>query len=92
MYRRGLQSAAAARTPMIKFVGKRSGVKVPSAPVAAAKKAPPSPGQVQQLPVKHVKAGTGVDFATLNGKAWFGRPQFSAKEMEAIASGGASEI
>lgn len=79
---------------MIKFVGKRSGHKVAPLPATAAAVAAPKKAlapNVQQ-PVKSAKAGTGVDFATLSGKAWFGRPQFSAKEMEAIASGGASEI
>ena len=35
-------------------------------------------------------AGSGVDFRTLKGKAFYGRPSLSLKEMEEIDSGGAS--
>jgi pyruvate/2-oxoglutarate dehydrogenase complex dihydrolipoamide acyltransferase (E2) component len=75
------------RVPLIKFRGKRSNI--PNAshistqnyakPIASTK-----PG------VKMAKEGKGVDFTTLKGGAWFGRPKLSVAEIEAIESGGAT--
>jgi len=78
-------AAARLRTPLIKFThGKRT---LPAKAPAAA----PAPATVAAS-AKPVKVGTGVDFATLKGKAWFGRPLLSEKEMLAIESGGASAL
>jgi len=73
------------RTPLIKFIGKRS-------LVAAVKHAAPAAAapMVSASSVKPVKDGKGVDFLTMPGGAWFGRPLLSAAEIEAIESGGAS--
>ena len=73
--------ASHSRTPLIKFLGKRSLIKATPAQSTAAM---PYPSQAE------IKDGGGVDFRTLG--AWFGRPQLSDREMEAIESGGASEI
>ena len=84
------------RTPLIKFVGKRPKNVTPNVvilkPQIANQSFPviqagnPSPAQ------RVVKRGSGVDFATLKGKAMFGRPAISVKEIEAIASGGAIDF
>lgn len=76
------------RVPLIKFLGKRSLLKnaVPTSAAAPMKTA--SPINVK----KPVKEGNGVDFRTLTGGAWFGRPELSESEIEAIESGGASLI
>ena len=80
-------AAARLRTPLIKFThGKRT---LPAKAPAAAPT--PAPATVAAS-AKPVKVGTGVDFATLKGKAWFGRPLLSEKEMLAIESGGASAL
>ena len=85
------------RVPLIKFLGKRSLMKVVAvsaptevalpvkiaAPVAAKQPAPASTAKV-------VKAGNGVDFSTLKGGAMFGRPALSQREMDAIENGGAT--
>ena len=83
------------RVPLIKFLGKRSDIKhnsapaapvaVAQAPVAAQKGTAPKSAPVTKKP------STGVDFQTLKGGAWYGRPVLTAKEMEAIESGGATE-
>lgn len=75
------------RTPLIKFIGKRSLAAaakhaVPAAALAAASNSLGKP----------VKEGSGVEFDSLPGGAWFGRPQLSAAEIEAIESGGASAM
>ena len=75
-------STSSHRTPSIKFIGKRSLVK--AQPKAVGNAAKPFPS------AKAVKEGNGVDFRTVEGGAWFGRPQMSDAEMEAIESGGAS--
>ena len=73
------------RTPLIKFLGKRSLLKnTAPTPAAAPMKTGPS------IVKKPVKDGNGVDFRTLVGGAWFGRPELSESEIEAIESGGAS--
>jgi hypothetical protein len=79
------------RVPLIKFLGKRSEIKhnsAPAAPVAVAQA--PVAAQKGTAPVTK-KPSTGVDFQTLKGGAWYGRPVLTAKEMEAIESGGATE-
>ena len=82
------------RTPSIKFLGKRSllvakhGVAHTNAP--AAKAVPPA--VVIQASTVPKKVGTGVEFTTLRGGALFGRPALSAREVEAIISGGATAI
>jgi len=74
------------RTPLIKFIGKRS-------LAAAAKRAvPASVAPVASSPAKVLMPGTGADFLSMPGGAWFGRPQISVAEMEAIESGGASAV
>lgn len=81
------------RVPLIKFVGKRARGPVQTNPqVFLAQTLPTAAPQVAARPTasKVVKVGTGVDFATLKGKAWFGRPTVSELEMEAVQSGGAS--
>jgi len=75
------------RTPLIQFIGKRSLAAaakhaVPAAALAAASNSLGKP----------VKEGLGVEFDSLPGGAWFGRPQLSAAEIEAIESGGASAM
>ena len=70
--------------PSIKFIGKRSLIKSP-AKAAASHNAPVSTNQV-------VIEGNGEDFRSMDGGAWFGRPQLTDREMEAIESGGATEI
>lgn len=82
-------SVAQHRTPSIKFVGKRSKAPVLRVAVSPHPVSQPQPAAAAPKPVK---VGTGVDFATLKGKAWFGRPGLSAKEMAAIESGGASDL
>lgn len=81
------QAAAALRVPSIKFLGKR-----PKHPIVAAAKPVPPVKIASAAPVKVTKVGDGVDFATLKGKAWFGRPILSDAEMEAITSGGATSF
>jgi 2-oxoglutarate dehydrogenase E2 component (dihydrolipoamide succinyltransferase) len=82
------------RVPMIKFLGKRSLIKK-SEPVPivspAASRAPPAvvASSFNEIPMK---PETGVDFFTLEKKAFFGRPMISEKEMAAIESGGADDL
>ena len=85
-------SAVEPRVPLIKFVGKRARGPGPTKSIAQQQAFTPATSQVAVGPTasKVIKVGTGVDFATLKGKAWFGRPTVSALEMEAVQSGGAS--
>ena len=80
------------RTPLIKFLGKRSLLKngghAAAAPAPTSSKTP-APKVLQAPASKPVKQGNGVDFATLEGGAWYGRPRISEAEMNAIESGGA---
>ena len=39
---------------------------------------------------KVIHSANAVDFTALKDGGWFGRPKLSAKEMEAITSGGAT--
>jgi hypothetical protein len=73
---------------MIKFLGKRSHLKVPLQPKAVPF-VPISPATVSSPPKQRLREGSGVDFMTLKGGAWYGRPRLSQKEMDAIESGGA---
>ena len=93
----GLQTSTSTtrvlRTPLIKFVGKRSKIVTPKMAIFKAQASSPviqagNPSPAQRI----VKIGSGVDFATLKGKAMFGRPAISVKEIEAIASGGAMDF
>ncbi len=70
------------RVPLIKFIGKRNvkSVKV-DRPII----------QSQKQNVSH-KPQTGLNFIELKGGAWYGRPQYTSKEVESILSGGASNI
>lgn len=85
------------RVPLIKFLGKRSLMKVVAA-AAPTKVASPvqiaAPVAAKQPPpisvAKVVKAGSGVDFFTLKGGAMYGRPALSQREMDAIENGGAT--
>jgi len=93
------------RKPLIKFLGKRNLLKkednhqdhsnaaintnANNKSPASEKTTTSSTPSTQQGPTK---PQTGVDFYTLKGGAWYGRPQISKKEMEAIESGGATDI
>lgn len=87
-------ASAATRIPSIKFLGKRSNIKVsesikkPVGIIPAVSSAP----KVETKVVKQVKVGSGVEFTTLSDKAWFGRPKLSLNEILAIESGGATEF
>ena len=78
------------RTPSIKFLGKRSLLpqKKCGVPECAAKKAIP----LVVAPVAPKKIGNGVDFTTLRRGAFYGRPELSSREVDAILSGGATAI
>ena len=77
-------SHGSVRTPLIKFIGKRSLIKAPSTQHEIKPATVSSPILVK----KPLKPQTGVDFFTLTDGAWHGRPKLSLKEMEAIESGG----
>jgi hypothetical protein len=89
------EPAAKSHIPLIKFIGKRSLLSQQEAPSQKVQ-APISPTQKLSSPPaksqKPVKQGNGVDFATLKGGAWYGRPMLSEEEIEAIESGGASSV
>lgn len=74
------------RKPLIHFLGKRDRTK------KAAHTAQSTPASKPAAPSKPVKEGNGVHFTTLKGMGFFGRPQLSLKEMEAIESGGATTL
>lgn len=84
------------RKPLIKFVGKRSLVPAKSTeshppskvPVTAAVSATAAP----KAAPKPVREGSGIDFRSMAGGAWYGRPVLSKEEIEAIESGGASAV
>jgi len=82
------------RTPLIKFLGKRS-LLAKTSPTHNTSSAVNSVNKTSAVKVmatpssKFIKEGTGVDFATLKGGAWYGRPRISDAEMQAIESGGA---
>ena len=79
------------RTPLIKFLGKRS--LLPKGSPSHSSSTVNSSNKTSVVKVmdtsKPIKEGTGVDFATLKGGAWYGRPRISDAEMQAIESGGA---
>lgn len=84
--------AAGGRIPLIKFIGKRDHTKrVPVATptgkplIVEGNTAAPSRGAEPNS-----KPQTGVDFTTLKMGAWYGRPQLTASEIDAVASGGAT--
>lgn len=74
-------SKPGARVPLIKFLGKRSLIK-----------AAPKVAKTNDSPRQIVMEGNGEDFRSMEGGAWFGRPALSEEEIEAIESGGATEI
>lgn len=81
------------RKPLIKFIGKRTHVKVQLDQKHEAPKTAPKAILSQTVSATSLrtpsKPQTGVDFTKLKGGAFFGRPKLSAKEMDAIQSGGA---
>ncbi len=72
------------RVPLIKFVGKRGAklVKIDPPVVAAA-------AEKQKV---SSKPQTGSNFFELKGGAFYGRPQYSTREIDSILSGGATEM
>lgn len=93
-----------ARVPSIHFLGKRSllvnktpenlkTAPITSIPTIHSSMPVPAPPQfvsgysANEIPTK---PQTGVEFNSLEGKGWYGRPRISLEEMEAIESGGAS--
>lgn len=80
-----------ARIPMIKFLGKRS-LLPKSEPVVETKIVPSVATSVAAFSEVPTSPQTGVDFYTLKGRGFYGRPTLSDKEIEAIESGGASEF
>jgi len=106
MLRRGFHSShciqATNRIPLIKFLGKRSNIKVntikqipvnSSSRSTASSTSTTTTSKTQPTPMS-IKGtstpGSGIDFRTLKGGAMYGRPAMSIKEMEEIDSGGAS--
>ena len=77
------------RVPSIKFLGKRSLIKHDTPSPAAMPFPAAQPLMAQK---KLVKEGTGVDFRTMRGGAMYGRPEITDKEIEMIASGGATDF
>ena len=77
------------RVPSIKFLGKRSLIKHDTPSPAAMPFLAALPLMAQK---KLVKEGTGVDFRTMRGGAMYGRPEITDKEIEMIASGGATDF
>ncbi len=77
------------RTPLIKFVGKRSKHSQPITvtPVATGNVPASKPAPTPVAQKKHHP--NSVDFFTMPNKAWYGRPRLSEKEIQAIESGGA---
>jgi hypothetical protein len=75
---------------MIKFVGKRAHIKHSKESSGHVSKPVSAPVAKFEQVAKPLKPQTGVDFSTLKGGAWFGRPMLSAKEIEAIETGGAN--
>ena len=95
---------ATTRVPLIKFLGKRAHIKIntlkPSSGNSTTLTASASTSLSSQSSPKttsttiNIKgsstAGSGIDFRTLKGRAMFGRPPISIREMEEVDSGGAS--
>ncbi len=91
------QHHTAHRVPSIKFIGKRDHTTKhahDSSPTAVKQVTPAAVVAPKKVPVsaehKITKPQTGVDFWTLNKGAFYGRPIFNDKEIEAILSGGAT--
>jgi len=81
-----------ARTPLIKFLGKRSLLSAPITSTAAKSSVSPLPFPVDIATSTLLKEGDGVDFTTMQGGAWFGRPPMSEMEIVAIESGVSPEL
>ena len=94
MINRAFSASPAQRKPSIKFVGKRSLLKTISyesiKPVTEQKILPVAKALIPSAGSGPKTIGNGVDFRTLKGGAWFGRPSLSAAEINAIESGGAT--
>eukprot|EP01038_Epipyxis_sp_PR26KG_P005545 gene5545-7664_t len=73
------------RTPLIKFVGKRSHEKFL---LLKQDSSPQKPIEIKETKIKSSK--NSVSFLTLKDKAWYGRPRLSQKEIDAVESGGAT--
>lgn len=94
------------RKPSIHFLGKRSkivkevkredNVSVITAPTTSSSKTTHQLNSFVQIQppssVAPVVGKGGVDFRTLKGKGFYGRPKISDLEREAIESGGATLI
>lgn len=86
------------RIPLIKFLGKRTNIKIidtlKQTPVVSStslssttlSKPIPTPMSIKGTSIP----GSGVDFRSLAGGAMYGRPAISIQEMLEIDSGGAS--
>lgn len=81
------------RVPLIKFLGKRSHVKVATI-LTPPNQTATAPAKVPVLTKQKVvaKSKTDLEFTDLKGGAWYGRPKFTAEEVEAIESGGATSV
>ena len=89
------QAKSHVRVPLIKFIGKRSLVhkeNKESPSPAPPKTVAPVAQENKPAAKKVTKVGSGVDFGSLKGGAWYGRPLLSLEEMDAIDSGGATMI
>ena len=85
------------RVPSIKFIGKRDRAQhkdtahAATAPSGGKAVSAPSPAApVRSATSGPTKVGTGVDFTTLKGLGFYGRPTLTQKEIDAVESGGAT--
>ncbi len=89
-------SAAVARVPSIKFLGKRLNIKsietVKKPAVSTVVPVSPTIKIDNKVVKPALKTGSGVEFTSLSEKAWFGRPKLTLNEILAIESGGATEF
>jgi hypothetical protein len=80
---RHLSGTATPRTPLIKFIGKRSLVAAKQSHAAA-------PAAMPVDPALAFSTGKGLNFYEMPAGEWHGRPRLYDAEIEAIESGGAS--
>jgi hypothetical protein len=89
-----ISHSAASRIPLIKFKGKRSSINLSHNSIPRILnniRSAPTQGLAKEIDKsKPLKASNGVDFWTLAGGAWYGRPHLLQSEIDAIESGGAS--